>query len=471
VPYLPEEEDFPEYSALVAATKKPPQGARRDPVGSSTLTCGTAPSAPAESKKPGDLTVIVLDASTGRPIRGAKVSINGPKDAQKDCDRTGAAQFRGIPKGDYEIEATFRGYAQESAKQYVPPASSTQANLSLQPLTVVITEVGFSGGNFFMTKWSDDAAQRTTIINPVWTADGARLPACYKKGWNAMKLDARVLIFPKPTQKESLSLRAEIADPAIRFKKNKIPISAGATEAFVSDVLVTSGALVKQVGILTVQVSWSYSWDDGASWEFANATGLHRIYVVHDKPLESPLFDLALEKACNYANKETTADGAAGKINQGIPGELKYDPGFLAAGHVLGYFAQTRCLCMNNAALMAYLCRSVGVAATMLYIWGGVSAKEQTMFSFRKRRNSFRVLVGAKDSASLNPHFTYHVQTHAGSKDYDPSYGNVGLISLDETAPGASRRTKSANVVSGEPGGWPPWSSSTDSGWTCPHTS
>ncbi len=463
-------------SNLGGAAKDSNQNFSSKSVGDPAQTCGTNPPPIPASKEPADLIVTVTDASTGQPVANAKVSISGPQSGEATADATGTAEFKGVAPGAYTIKATYKGYVQGPASASVPAASTTMATVSLTPLAVLVVELGFSG-DFDLKEWNDDSAKRVDIVDPVWkAADGTNKPACYKMGSDTIKLAPKLKISPLPTQSETLSLRANISAPAMKLEKNGISVSSGTASLYVADVSLVSGKFDNKVQILLLSIQWTYSWDGGATWKNANATGPHKVFLVYNTPIEAPLFDFALQKACGYATNESTVSGVASKINKGIPSDMSYDPGFAAPGHVLGYYGYGSCLCMNNAALMAYLCRSIGLAASMVYVWGGRSAAEQTMFSFLGSSVSFRVLVAAKDSADENPHFTYHVQTRVSGTDYDPSYGNVGLITLNETAPAAAplpaatRQTKIASVVSGLPGGWPPWSSSTNSGWTCPHT-
>lgn len=467
---------IPPGSALGDAAKDANQNFGANPVGAPAQTCGTAPPPSAVANQPSDLTVNVSDASTGQPIAGAKVAISGPQTSTGTTNAAGTVEFKGVTPGSYKVKATYRGYAENSVNTSVAPASSVVANVNLTPLTILILELSFLS-DFDLNEWSDDSAKRIAIVDPVWKSGGLiNKPACYKMGSDNIKLAPKLQINPRPTQAETLSLRAEVSSPALKLEKSGITVSSGTTSQYVSDVSIVSGKFDKNVQILQISIQWSYSWDGGGTWKKANNTGLHKVYLVYNTPIESPLFVFALDKACGYATGESTSAGVAAKINKGIPSDLKYDPGFAAPGHVLGYYGMGSCLCQNNAALMAYLCRSVGLAASMVYVWGGRTATEQTTYDFTGGDVSFRVLVPAKDSADENPHFTYHVQTRVSGVDYDPSYGNVGLITLNETAPAAppqptaGRQTKLASVVSGEPGGWPPWSTRSSSGWKCPHT-
>ncbi|MCH7543305.1 MAG: hypothetical protein IIB65_06675 [Proteobacteria bacterium] len=243
--------------------------------------------------------------------------------------------------------------------------------------------------------------------------------------------------------------------PAITFQQNGVVLGAGDTQ--VSGIPIQGGgSFPGRVQTLPLTLSWSYSFD-GTTWHNANSTGPHKVYLVHATPLEAPLYDFALQKACGYAAGNSDV---AGKINQGIAGDLVYDPTQPRSGHVLGFYALGSCQCNNNADLMRYLCRSVGIGADVIYIWGGTAPDQVLFFDMAGWKGpSFQVLAPVNGGAPLNPHFTFHAETVAGGSTYDPSYGHVGLITLEEKAPGAARQTGSAFPPAGR----------FLSSWVCPH--
>jgi hypothetical protein len=186
------------------------------------------------------------------------------------------------------------------------------------------------------------------------------------------------------------------------------------------------------------------------------------MYWVNATPLENPLYDFALEKACGYVSG--SAD-IAGCINTGLEGAIIYDPRYLPHSHNLSLFAGGRGQCCCHAIVFRQLVRSVGVDGTVTYIWGGCSSSYVDYYKYGTWWGpSFRVIKSIHEGAEANPHFMYHVETLVNGTYYDPSYGATGLISLGETAPAhnpypaASRQTGSslpgnAHYVN----------------WTCPH--
>jgi len=123
----------------------------------------------------------------------------------------------------------------------------------------------------------------------------------------------------------------------------------------------------------TLDVKWQYrvekiadGWGD---WVEMNQSS-HKLYTVNSTPLESPLYDFALEKACGYVNGSSDI---AGKINTGMDNDINYDPG-AAHEHTLDLFSAGEGECCCHAIVFRKLVRSVGVSGSVFYIWGGCSS-------------------------------------------------------------------------------------------------
>jgi hypothetical protein len=308
----------------------------------------------------------------------------------------------------------------------VPGGGTTSVTIQLPPLTVI--ELSFDG-DFPLTQWSSKSA----IADPVWKQSGnPDNPVCYKMESADVKLSPKVKI---------------------------------SMEALISNIPLVSGKLEKKVQITKLTLNWSYSLD-GGPWIAANSTGPHKIFQVFDTPKESPLYDLALDKSCGKCAGESQINDIAPKINSGIKADLSYDPSHNVTGTVsqpLGIYATGRCQCSNNADLLRYLCRSVGIDAEVVYIWGGRNNTETRYYngSAGTPIGSFQVLAPPNGGAKKDPHFTFHAETKINGIIYDPSYGNVGLISLNETAPAASRQTGDRTQWISAPVSIDPWK--------CPH--
>lgn len=298
------------------------------------------------------------------------------------------------------------------------------------------------------------------ISGPTWKKAGnPDKPVCCHRKSKSIKLAPKLTINPAPKSTINVSLRAKSSIPAIVFQKDGVSISGSSTS--LSDIPIVSGELEDKVRISSLTLDWSYSTDGGATWIPMNSTGPQKIYLVQDSPKIARLYDFALKKACGYVDGDANS---LGKINTEIAKELKYDPAAFVAGHPLKIYDTKTCLCMNNAKLMRYLCRSIGIDATVKYVWGGRAPDEVLFFHSTSGLNygSFQVIAPVNDLAVKDPHFTYHAETVVGGTTYDPSYGTTGLITLAETAPAASRQTGSA---------WPPPNTLVQNAaaWKCPH--
>jgi len=305
----------------------------------------------------------------------------------------------------------------------VPAGGTSTVTVKLQP-GLTVTELGFDG-DFALTEWSS----KTAIVDPVWKQAGnPNKPVCYKMESAAVKLNAKV------------SMGSDVA---------------------ISNIALKSGNLEKKVQITMLSLAWSYTLDGGSPIS-ANSTGPHKIYQVFDNPKESPLYDLALDKSVGKCSGESAIDDIAPKISNGIHADLVYRPAIDVPGSPpLGIYSKGGCQCINNADLLVYLCRSCGIDAEVVWIWGGRSGTEVLYYygSSGTVYGSFQVLAPKNGDAVQDPHFTFHAEPNINGKIYDPSYGNVGLISLNETAPTAARQTGPT---------FPP-ASSLETTWKCIH--
>ena len=126
---------------------------------------------------------------------------------------------------------------------------------------------------------------------------------------------------------------------------------------------------------------------------------------------------------------------------------------------------------------MRCLLRSVGIDASVVYLWGGCTPSTVDYFSYGSWWGpSFRVVLAAHDNAPPNPHFTFHAVTESGGTCYDPSYGTTGMVTLDETAPSGVpyweagvRYPTHANPAVRQTGMTFPPESIHHVEWTCPH--
>ena len=414
---------------------------------------------PKDPKEPcpyvGHIYVTVLDEMTNDKINKGPVQIIGPMAEKKNTNKAGIAKFFTLEKGNYEVIVRVNGYVEH--KVNVPVAKGIQhVEAKLKRPMLEIIELNFTNG-FSINKWPSGVP----IAGPQWkSAANPDLPVCYQKESKNAKLDVKIKLTPQPVGTLKIDIIGEETASALKFEKKSVSLTG--TEMAVKDIRVKAGGFPNEVKKTKLRVQWKYTADSGKNWVNMNTTGDHNVYLVFNKPLVSPLYDFGLEKATGYVNGDADI---AGKINTGIAADLTYDPSaYRADANPLKYYDYGSCLCMNNAILMEYLCKTLGVKAKVVYVWGGDAANTVVFYHGTSAGiyGSFRVLAPANGMAVLNPHFTYHAQTQTGGATYDPSYGTVSMITLNETAPGGSRRTGSA---------WPPANRMVvpPASWRCPH--
>jgi hypothetical protein len=256
-------------------------------------------------------------------------------------------------------------------------------------------------------------------------------------------------------------------------KKNSITISG--TSVTITGITVDS-ALESNVKTATPTFTWEISFDSGTTWNSMGTSGPHTMYWTQAAPLSppfksdngatyAPLYDLALQKACGYANGASSLSVVISNINQGIDGDINYQPAnSIGSQHPLNaYTTSGGCQCSDLANLLRGLIRSIGIDGTTLYIWAGSNSGTITRYvraSTGASFQSFRIIRASHDSAEQNPHFSFHSVVSTNSLLYDPSYGlSYGSLSFDETAFNNTPQQVSTSV----------WSNDVQSGFTCSH--
>jgi hypothetical protein len=415
-----------------------------------------------------------LHDEQGNPIPDEKfalVAADGSK-INGSLDEKGYASLDPVAPGKYTLEfpnvsgslSAWVGAAK------VPAASTGKYCVFKVSLSLAVLEVTLGRG-IPLYAWKTGAA----LAGPHWTGNkNPPVPACFTRSSTDVELDVRIGIDPPLRQGVSISLAAESLDHAIRLRMDHVFLSG--SQQTLRSITIESGSLPDKVMLYEPVLQWSYSRDAGKSWNPFAQSGPHPIYQTLKKPLEKLPYDFGYQKIFAYLKQAYGSPSVNGGkdegrivtqiadgICRGISADLRYDPSHYIDAHPLKYYDQGRCLCMNNAILMRYLCRTLGIPADVVYVWGGRKSSE-ALFYYTKLgvRGSFRVLAPKHGDASQNPHFTYHAMTKAGAVVYDPSYGTANLIVLDETAPGASRQTGAS---------WPPVElrEVDRAAWTCPH--
>ncbi|MGD8451089.1 MAG: hypothetical protein PVJ57_04670 [Phycisphaerae bacterium] len=369
-----------------------------------------------------------------------------------------------------------------------PPTSKKRATVSAGPMKLKVIELSFHD-DCELTRWIG----KSLITGPVWkSAPKRNLPVCYKKNSNGLKLQVKVKVVSGETDKP-ITLRAVgltrpkrgnpkklrgLSAPLI-FEKDNVTVTTPSFD--VNDITLVKGRLSDRVLISEVVLRWSYS-HDKKTWYRMFTTGPHKIYQVADTPLENPLYTKALEKACGYVNGQTDV---AGFINKGLRADKqtpRYVPGAdLKLSKVLSTYGKKKCQCTDYAKLMHYLCRSVGLVSSLVYMWGGTGPTNCAFYLTRTKRKkwvnlgvtitkphilkygcTFQVTAPKNGAAQKDPHFKFHAMTKYGGTTYDPTYGKVSSRTITCHAPSASAQFGGRND-------WLYGSDTMELTWSCPH--
>jgi hypothetical protein len=125
---------------------------------------------------------------------------------------------------------------------------------------------------------------------------------------------------------------------------------------------------------------------------------------------------------------------------------------------------------------MRYVVRSLGLDASVVYIWGGCSSSYECQYRWHHTPYwewvSIRVpKSSAHEGAPVNPHFMYHAEVDVNDTNstyYDPSYNSTGLIEPDEFAPAGYGHAVAAVRQTGSSRA--PYLHQVDQGYECPHS-
>jgi hypothetical protein len=251
-------------------------------------------------------------------------------------------------------------------------------------------------------------------------------------------------------------------------------ISVSGTSVTITGIS-TSSALETTVKTATPTFTWEISFNGGSSWAPIGNSGPHTMHWTHGTPLSpsfkndqgttfSPLYDLALQKACGYAAGASDVSTLISNLNTGVDNEINYNPSTsIGTQHPLNAYATSGgCQCSDLSNLLRGLMRSIGIDGTSLYIWAGPNASTNAIYvvGSTSQAASFRIMRAAHDSALTNPHFTFHSVVSANSTWYDPSYGLIySNLPFSETAHNNTPQQVNAN----------PWSIEPPPSFTCPH--
>jgi hypothetical protein len=340
--------------------------------------------------------------------------------------------------------------AQSQSGYFTDPACSQTGTLSSTALLnvtskVSVTSVGFTGDHQ-ITRWPSGAA----IDNPdgssaTWSSKfNPNYPVAYTKG-------------ALPTLFTKLGINPALSSlPAkIRVKNGTTVIAEKAVTLSGSSLTVTginvTSALENNVRTTTPNFTWEISYNNGTSWRSFGSSGPHTMHWTYAAPLSPPfrddtgftysaLYDLALQKACGYANGASDLGTIISNVNTGVDSQINYNPAQdIRDQHPLdAYTVFGGCQCADLANLLRGLLRSIGIDGTTLYIWAGPNSSALRRYTVGSsgERPSLRIMRGAHDgSTEVNPHFLFHAVVSTNGTWYDPSFGlTYSSLSFIETA-------------------------------------
>ena len=182
------------------------------------------------------------------------------------------------------------------------------------------------------------------------------------------------------------------------------------------------------------------------NWETHNS-GLYQIYDAPKSP-ESPPAKASLERALGHIDGQ--ANSAAGSayylMLSGV--DITYDGSLLPyLTNVWENWNRGAGQCTDEANLMCFLLKSIGIEATPTYWFGGTSPAGVAL-AWEYMGSNFPVSIYLPASGAPNPHtsfaFTYHVTTNVGAAGhhYDSALVEVDGPTVTHMAPGATLQSR-----------------------------
>lgn len=182
-----------------------------------------------------------------------------------------------------------------------------------------------------------------------------------------------------------------------------------------------------------LEVRWEYKINGLTTWTAMNETQ-HRVYITHDQPWGSPVYDEALKKATGYAANKTTVADVCGAVRGGIATDIYYNPSSQAVidNPLEAYTASGGVQCTEHARLMRQLMESINKdEGGLVYVWGGSSGSHYN--GWRKWTGTIYIYPTVQfqapgvDGAPADPSFNFHVVTKIDNNNYDATYDVNGI--------------------------------------------
>ncbi len=127
-----------------------------------------APVAASAQDGSGRITGLVLDASTGAPLAGVDVVLDGTS-FRTATDRTGTFRLAGVPAGSYTVVVAYLGHGDEKAPVTVTANADVRVEVSLAPTrfseTVQVQGVGIGDGQASALNQQRTALNITNVVS------------------------------------------------------------------------------------------------------------------------------------------------------------------------------------------------------------------------------------------------------------------------------------------------------------------
>jgi hypothetical protein len=242
-------------------------------------------------------------------------------------------------------------------------------------LKVEIEEIGFTGDHLIKEWPSGPAIDYPDGTSPIWKKIGnPDKPVTYTKGAQPTAF-AKVSVFPGNLETTLTTDFRIKANGIVVAEKSGVQLNGSEVSL---DNISFSSSLVSTVKKSELLFEWEMKLAGEESWSSIGTSGPHTFYWSYATPLESPLYDFALEKVCTYADGQTNASESSAELRSGIYSELgsRYSPTgtWKSASAVLEVYGEGYSLiCSTYANLTAYLNRSLGIPASVVHIWAGTA--------------------------------------------------------------------------------------------------
>jgi hypothetical protein len=352
------------------------------------------------------------------------------------------------PKHSAPKPATTATPARATASRWITAAQHAELmalmadDATYSSFTVEIQSFKFSGGACnSIYKWNNGGSHGQILQR--WMRGGPAGIAVYKINSPVVLALPRLTVSPALPAGTSYTVSVRVLYGSTQLNRvDGITLSGAVT--LLPDFTVPS-SFASSVVISDSRVfAWEISFDGGTSWQSMGNSGPIPFFWIYDTPTiptTQTIFDLALQKACQYVGGGTNYPSL---INSGIAGDLSYAPDQPEppgtedfSGGVLAAYSAGMAQCITNACLLQYLLGTIGSPGGIVTCyWGGLSYTQLKKCGTTPPGlcGSFQANRPARSGLIANPRLKYHAIIDISGTFYDPSYGITTNPSVDFTA-------------------------------------